>query len=50
MVIHNRMCPHHPDLKPVHVDPYYRFRFGRWESVCEHWRSHPGQLAFDFYG
>lgn len=35
-------------LKVVHVNPYYRFRFGRLESVCEHWRSPPGQLAFDF--
>ena len=36
-------------LKVVHVDPYRRFRFGRWESVCEHYRSMPGQLVFDFY-
>lgn len=36
-------------IRSVHVSQYYRFRFGRWESVCEHWRSLPGQLAFDFY-
>lgn len=31
--------------KAVHVPPYVRFRFGKLEHVCEHWRSHPGQLA-----
>ncbi|MNF18188.1 hypothetical protein D3C80_2221170 [compost metagenome] len=36
-------------FRTVHVNPYDRFRFGRWETVCEHWRSPPGQLAFDFY-
>lgn len=36
-------------LRSVHVNPYARFRFGRWEDVCEHWRSPPGtQLAFEF--
>jgi hypothetical protein len=35
-------------LKDVHVNAYARFRFGKWESVCEHWRSHPGQLSFNF--
>lgn len=49
MVTSHCLFPHHPDLRPVHVDPYYRFRFGRWESVCEHYRSMPGLLAFDFY-
>lgn len=34
--------------KVVHVNPYTRFRFNRWESVCEHYRSMPRQLAFDF--
>lgn len=40
----------HPmqQIRSVHVSSYTRFRFGRWEDVCEHWRSHPGQLAFDF--
>ncbi|TCT20800.1 hypothetical protein EDC35_105244 [Thiobaca trueperi] len=31
--------------KPVHVSTYVRYRFGRWESVREHWRSYPGQLS-----
>ncbi|SFI62904.1 hypothetical protein SAMN05216206_2588 [Pseudomonas guineae] len=35
-------------LRTVHVNPYYRWRFQRWETVCEHWRTHPGQMAFDF--
>lgn len=42
-----RRSPH--SLRIVHVDPYTRFRFGRWENVCEHYRSMPRQLAFDFY-
>lgn len=34
-----------PDrLKSVFVSSYYRLRKGRWEWVCQHWRSHPGQL------
>lgn len=33
----------------VYVRPYRRFRFGQWEDVCSHYRSHPGQLAFDFF-
>lgn len=32
----------------VFVHSYSRFRFGRWEDVCAHFRSYPGQLAFDF--
>jgi len=35
-------------IRSVHVNPYTRFRFGQWESVCEHYRSPPGQLAFTF--
>ncbi len=35
-------------IKTVFVHAYPRFRFGRWESVCQHWRSHPGQLSFPF--
>lgn len=31
-------------LKNVFVRTYRRFRFGRWENVCQHWRSMPGQL------
>lgn len=30
--------------KSVFVRAYIRFRFGRRENVCQHWRSHPGQL------
>jgi hypothetical protein len=35
--------------KVVHVNRYQRWRFERWEDVCEHYRSLPGQLVFDFY-
>lgn len=28
-------------LKTVHVCNYSRFRLGRFESVCQHWRSLP---------
>ncbi len=31
-------------LKSVAVRAYTRFRLGRLESVCKHWRSHSGQL------
>lgn len=31
-----------PLSRGVHVSSYFRFRKGRWESVCEHCRSHPG--------
>lgn len=34
--------------KTVFVHSYPRFRFGRFEIVCSHYRSHPGQLTFDF--
>lgn len=38
-------------LKPkVHVRSYTRTRFGHLESVREHWRSWPNQLAFNFDG
>ena len=30
--------------KSVFVRTYVRFRFGRREHVCQHWRSHPGQM------
>ena len=36
------------EQKQVHVRAYERIRFGRKEHVCEHWRSWPGQLSFDF--
>ena len=31
-------------LKSVFVSAYTRFRQGRLEYVCQHWRSMPGQL------
>lgn len=31
--------------KDVFVRAYIRLRFGRLENVCQHWRSHPGQLV-----
>lgn len=31
--------------KSVFVRSYIRNRFGRRESVCQHWRSYPGQLS-----
>jgi hypothetical protein len=34
--------------KSVFVRAYIRMRLGRLESVCQHWRSHPGQLSFEF--
>lgn len=30
--------------KNVFVRAYVRFRLGRRELVCQHWRSHPGQM------
>lgn len=32
-------------VKSVFVNAYGRFRFGKWELVSQHWRSHPGQLS-----
>lgn len=34
--------------KVVKVRAYVRFRFGRLERVCSHFRSWPRQLSFDF--
>lgn len=34
--------------KVVRVRAYVRWRFGRLEHVCAHWRSHPDQLSFSF--
>lgn len=31
--------------KSVFVRAYVRFRFGRMENVCQHWRSYPRQLV-----
>lgn len=33
--------------KTVYVHRYRRFRFGRWEDVCAHYRSHPSQLMLN---
>ena len=30
--------------KSVFVRAYARLRLGRREFVCQHWRSHPGQM------
>lgn len=30
-------------IKDVFVRAYLRFRFGRWESVIQHFRSRPHQ-------
>jgi hypothetical protein len=30
--------------RSVFVRAYTRFRFGHPEIVCQHWRSHPGQM------
>jgi hypothetical protein len=35
-------------VKSVFVHAYPRFRLGKWENVCQHWRSAPGQLSFNF--
>ena len=32
-----------PIEQPVHVTKYRRFRYGRWEDVCEHCRSLPNR-------
>ncbi len=32
-------------IKSVFVRRYTRVRFGNLEYVCQHWRSHPGQLV-----
>ncbi len=26
---------------PVHVNDYWRFRYNKWEHVCEHYRRSP---------
>lgn len=30
-------------MKSVYVIAYMRFRFGKWEAVCQHWRSPPNR-------
>lgn len=42
------MAPFFERPKLVHVQAYTRFRFGRQENVCSHWRSLPQQLSFSF--
>lgn len=32
------------EVRSFFVRAYTRFRFNRTEFVCQHWRSHPGQL------
>lgn len=32
-------------VKSVFVHAYTRLRLGKREMVCQHWRSHPGQLS-----
>lgn len=39
----------HRHIKSVFVRAYTRFRFGRLEYVVQHWRSHPGQMEFQFH-
>lgn len=34
--------------KQVFVRAYTRIRFGKQENVCQHYRSFPNQLSFDF--
>jgi hypothetical protein len=34
--------------KSVFVNAYIRWRFGKLEHVCSHYRSLPGQLSFGF--
>lgn len=34
----------HSRLRSVFVRAYIRFRLGKLENVCQHFRSHPGQL------
>lgn len=35
--------------KVVHVRNYVRYRFGRWEHVCEHCRSFPNHYQLDLF-
>lgn len=34
--------------KMVFVHAYTRIRFGKKENVCQHYRSFPNQLSFNF--
>ncbi len=42
------MRKHGISPKPVFVNAYTRWRFGRLEHVSSHYRSLPGQLDFGF--
>lgn len=35
----------HNNHKSVFVNAYLRFRFGKLENVCQHYRSYPNQLV-----
>lgn len=35
--------------KAVHVRKYIRFRFGKFENVCEHCRSYPNQMQLALF-
>lgn len=37
------MAKYYSKIKPVHVNAYNRFRFGKWERVGEYWRSYPNR-------
>ena len=41
---HEELAMAYHRWKSVFVRAYPRFRFGRREAVCQHWRSHPGQM------
>lgn len=41
-------APNYRKAKTVFVRAYTRIRFGVLEYVTQHWRSMPGQMAFDF--
>ena len=42
------MINHNWSPKQVYVHAYTRLRFGRLESVRQHWRSWPRQFEFSF--
>jgi hypothetical protein len=42
------MAPSLSERAMVFVRAYTRIRFGALENVCQHFRSYPGQLSFNF--
>jgi hypothetical protein len=42
------MRKHGTSSKSVFVNAYTRWRFGKLEHICAHYRSWPDQLSFDF--